>query len=529
MGDLKTNRNRKKLTPEDAEKGKNFQQVLTGYAAKQNPFYKTTKFYLSVVAVGVVIAVGTVLVVNNNTPTPLADTSEQRPFIDPAVQGLHINDTTFALDAANGGHFDYFNGSQIDVPEGAFLDKNGKPVTGKVELHYREFHDPADIMLAGIPMTYDSAGQRRHFESAGMIELTAWKDGQPLEVNPAMPIRVNMVSHTDEDKFNVYYLDTAKKNWEYIKHDEAKIMAIKSDSAQHAVDSLVANALGTEPLKPKKADPKHPSFNIDVDPAEFPELALYKGVHFEVDENKTPYDPALKNVQWEDAAIVKNPDKSYSVTFTKDNESHTFVTHVVFDAPDYAAAMKQYESRYAAYKQAQKLRKATESGKQAKLEKELKKMDSDRIAANLAALQQAMANRSNYTSTSEDVVYRVFIIEKFGIWNSDYPCALPNGVELSIKLKNGATDNDISAAHIYLVEKSRNAIFTYYASDLPRFRYNPNAENLLWCVTGDNRIAVFKPDEFERIDTTKKEVTLKLHVTDKKFTSTAEAKAFLNI
>lgn len=524
MGDLKINRNRPKLTPEEEAKGKDFGKVLSGYTAGQVPFYKTTKFYLSVAVTGGLIAVGSMLLTNSNDPVA----ESVRPFIDPVMQ--HVNDTTFTVDAAEGGKRDYFNGSYMEIPEGAFLDKNGQPVTGNVEIRYREFHDPADIMLAGIPMTYDSAGERRHFESAGMFELTAWKGSEPLRVNPAQPIKVHMVSHTDDDKFNVYYLDTAKKNWEYLKKDKAELLGVTQDSSVNPVDPKALAALLTEPVKPGKANLKHPLFNIDVDPSEFPELALYKGILFEVDEKKTPYDPELRKVVWEDADIQKSSkDNSYLVTFRKDNETHSFVTYVVVKEGDYAAAMKQYNDRHAAYQEAKKLRKLQEKGKEEKLAKELKKMDSERIARNLQALQQAMANRSNYRQTSEDVVFRVFIVEKFGIWNSDYPCALPQGMELAVVLKNGATGNDIKAAHIYLVEKSRNAIFTYYDRDLARFRYNPNAENLLWCVTGDNRIAVLKPDEFEQIDTTKKEVVLKLQVTDKQFTNTNEAKAFLNI
>lgn len=525
MGDLKINRNKEKLTPEDVEKGKNFERVLTDYAARQTPFYKTTKFYLSVAVTGGIVAIGTMLLLNSGNEPVKAQT----PFIDP-IPGLHINDTIFHVDGANASTLEYFNGSQIEIPEGAFLDRNGNPVTGKVDIFYREFHDPGDIILAGIPMTYDSAGERRHFESAGMFEIVATKDGQPLTISPSRPVKVRMVSHTDEDKFNVYYLDTAKKNWEYLRKDKAELLSVKKDSSLSKTDSLALAALSTEPLKPKKADPKRPSFNIEVDPAEFPELALYEGILFEVDVDRTPYDSRLSKMDWDDAQIVRETGKkTYLITFSNGNESHTFATYAVVGGKDFAAVMKQYDDRYKAYQETRKLRETMEKNKQAKLEKQLKKMDSDRIARNLQALQQAMANRRNFNTTSEDIVFRVFIIEKFGIWNSDCPSSLPQGVELMVKLQNSATGNPIVAKHIYLVEKGRNAIFTYYDYSLASFRYNPDEENLLWCITGDNKIAVMKPDEFTRIDTTKKEAAFKLHVTDKQFTNTAEAKAFLNI
>ncbi|TND09552.1 MAG: hypothetical protein FD123_1143 [Bacteroidetes bacterium] len=527
MGDLKINRNKGELTPEEVEKGKNFERVLSDYAARQTPFYKTTKFYLSVAVTGGLIAIGTMLMLNDGGGELTKTTT---PFIDPMIPGLSVNDTNYTVDAASGAKLDYFNGSQIEIPEGAFLDKNGQPVTGKVEIRYREYHDPGDIVIAGIPMTYDSAGERRHFESAGMFEIVAMKDGEPLKISPSRPIKVRMVSHTDEPKFNVYYLDTAKKNWEYIRKDKAELLAVEQDSGLSKTDSLALAALATEPMKPQKANPKRPSFNIAVNPAEFPELALYEGILFEVDVDKTPYDPALSKITWEDAQISRLMNtNTYEVRFTKGNQTEVFVTYAVVNGKDFATAMKQYDDRYKAYKETLKMRKALESDKQAKLEKQLVKMDSDRIARNLQALQQAMANRRNFNTTSEDVVFRVFIIDKFGIWNSDCPSSLPQGVELAVRLQNAANNNPLVAKHIYLVEKSRNAIFTYYDYSLANFKYNPDAENLLWCITGDNKIAVLQPDEFDRIDTTKKEVVLKLKVTDKKFESTGEAKAFLNI
>lgn len=57
---------------------------------------------------------------------------------------------------------------------------------------------------------------------------------------------------------------------------------------------------------------------ISFVPKEFPELAVYDGVRFQVDERKTPYNQQDKNVPWEEAKIVRNKDgSSYAVTFSK--------------------------------------------------------------------------------------------------------------------------------------------------------------------------------------------------------------------
>lgn len=45
-----------------------------------------------------------------------------------------------------------------------------------VKITYREFADPIDFFVSGIPMEYDSAGRKYNFESSGMCEINAYKD-----------------------------------------------------------------------------------------------------------------------------------------------------------------------------------------------------------------------------------------------------------------------------------------------------------------------------------------------------------------
>jgi hypothetical protein len=70
-------------------------------------------------------------------------------------------------------------------PPQSLLDDKGKVITGKVTIRFREFADALDQYLAGIPMTYDSAGKKSQFVSSAMCEIKAEKDGLPVHVNPA--------------------------------------------------------------------------------------------------------------------------------------------------------------------------------------------------------------------------------------------------------------------------------------------------------------------------------------------------------
>lgn len=228
MENYKINRNREPLTEEDIQSGQNFDMFMKSYSASKVPFYKTGTFSLSAVAVGVVIVIGNYFLNDRLEKAPTVETA----FVQPALAGIDIADTTFVVDASKGGSFLYSSGSVIRIPEGGFLDSSGALVKGNVEIKYREFHQAAEIFISGIPMTYDSAGTQFHFESAGMLEITAWQKGKSLKANPAAPLKVAMATNSNEEKFNVYYLDTVNKNWSFIAKDKAVVVELAVDTVK---------------------------------------------------------------------------------------------------------------------------------------------------------------------------------------------------------------------------------------------------------------------------------------------------------
>jgi hypothetical protein len=531
MDKYKINRNRKPLTDDDVQKGQNFDAFLKAYSDGRKPFYKKTSFYVTVVSLGIFIGVGTYLLTGGDEKNPKAESA----FVNPPLAELNIADTTFKLDAANGGNFQYNTGSMIRVPEGAFLDSSGNVVKGNVEIHYREFHDPAEIFLAGIPMTYDSAGQRFHFESAGMLEITAWQNGKLLKANPTSPIKVDMASDNEEQKFNVYYLDTVKKNWNFIAKDKGMLVGFVNDSTKKdSVPKLTASIAA--PIAPRKAENGKQSFVIKYDPIEFPELNAYKGVRFEVDEVKTPYDKNDKKLKWEDVQILRNKDgATYTVTFTKDDLSRTYITYAVVDEKNYADAKKVYDQRYAAYQNDLKKKQDAITDNQKKFESRLMNADAHRIFVNDTVLRWSLtkSRQRNLNGEKEDMVMREFQIQNFGIWNSDCPASLPQGEPMFVKLFDSRSKKIMQVDHLYLVEKGRNAIYTFYASDLARFQFNADAENLVWAVSTDGKLATATGDDLKNMKSNtvngNKEFSLTLTVQSEKLTSVTQAKAVLGI
>src|ERR1017187_213247 len=93
----------------------------------------------------------------------------------------------------------------------SFVDESGKLLNGEIELRYREFHDAFDFFVAGIPMTYDSAGVRYQFASAGMMEMQAYQNGKKVNMATGKSINIELASNYKGTEYNLYKLDRSEE------------------------------------------------------------------------------------------------------------------------------------------------------------------------------------------------------------------------------------------------------------------------------------------------------------------------------
>lgn len=527
MENFNINRNKEPLTESDIAKGQDFGAFMKAYSATKPSFFKTPKFYALAAITGAIIIAGTWVIMNSDDQ----QVAESNPgFIEPLFDEAANADTAFMVDAAKGGTLMNSNGGMIYVPGSAFLDSAGNVVAGNVELRYREFHDVAKIFMAGIPMTYDSAGTQYHFESAGMIEITAWQNGRPLRTNPDSLIHVAMVSNNAQERFNTYYLDTAAKNWKYINDDKA--ITFGPPVADSAKSNITAPVVLEAPVAPRVADKNKPSFAISFDPKAFPELTAYKDVRFEVDESQTPYNKEDKKVAWDDVTIrrVKNKDE-VRVKFSNGVREVEYVAHPVVDGKDYEVAKAEWEKRNAEYLKLKKQREEQQAKEAEAQQALMEQRERHRVWINdsLASIVRNRRVAASFQSSSEDLVVREFIISDFGFWNADYPESLPAGMIVTAKVadKDG---NAIELHKIYLVEKGKNALFMYMSYNFGQFGYNPEAENMLWAVTKDGRLATVSVNDFKNATADgKKDVTFKFTVESDKIKNANDARRVLDI
>jgi hypothetical protein len=336
--------------------------------------------------VRIVIAVAAVLIIafigytflkdrqQHSTKEALAVTVT-KSSIAPPLKGADVPYEHFSFDAATGDTIFTLNGSIIIFPKNAVLNSRGEVVTGKIDVRSREFNDPFDYSIAGIPMDYDSAGIKYQFISSGMIDISAYQNGELLKVNPAAKPQLNLVSTNKEIETNLYQLDTASGLWIYKGKDEVNLLKakVKKSVIVPVTDADVyipaplppinfdKGEQDIKPVAPQKASSLNPTINIAIDPASFKELLVYNGLKFEVldSDAETVGRDAAKD--WSNVELKRvGNDGTYRVIFSADKKIASYRVKPVLEGKDFEAAEKLYQEKLKEYEIARAERKKYE-------------------------------------------------------------------------------------------------------------------------------------------------------------------------
>ncbi|MBA3900718.1 MAG: hypothetical protein H0X62_11000, partial [Bacteroidetes bacterium] len=286
MKNIKFKYDRKEPSDAEMDAAKNF-EIVHSKAVPKNGNINPTRTIQTIIVVAVVALLGWYL---------FSTEEIQAPFVNPPMATANLEYSIYNINATNAQLLEYATGTTIEIPANSFVDKNGNPVMGDIEIRYREFHNPFEIFLSGIPMVYDSAGIQYHFESAGMFEILGFHGNEQVFINPEQQIQVKMASYNNGEYFNQYFLDTVNQNWNFIKKDNVEkfstaIIDVPSDEEKAISDN--------EPAKPIKADEKYYSFEVIFNEEEFPELNVYKGLLFQVDKNEKAFSTEFARTAWE--------------------------------------------------------------------------------------------------------------------------------------------------------------------------------------------------------------------------------------
>jgi mono/diheme cytochrome c family protein len=138
-----------------------------------------------------VIALGSVFVYNSivknnhkeNAANELPELNEQGEKLWSDAD-KYLTPQTFELDAEKDTVVETKDGIVIAIPANSFLDANGNPAKGKIDLEVKEALNAADIMKAGL----NTKSGDQLLETGGMFYVNARQDGASLKIDPKNPL-----------------------------------------------------------------------------------------------------------------------------------------------------------------------------------------------------------------------------------------------------------------------------------------------------------------------------------------------------
>lgn len=537
MKSYNIHKNRKKLSSEEIESFKDFGALMNKFEAEKpqsNSVRSGIKskwiIYTATISTTLIIAgvIWHLLTSTSEIPATSPESMgkelpEYPSYVNPPMEGMDIPYQTVAIAPGKDNSVKFDNGVTVAVPAQSIIDEKGNAMSDTVILKFREFTNPAEIFLAGIPMEYDSAGTKYTFESAGMIELYAVdKAGNRLQVAPGKSINVSIKSANADPDFNLYSLDTVGRNWKYEGRDikitdtskDKRKQQQKSKSVEQTVMlpqevAIVEVEEIKEPVKPIKMDETKKHFTIQVDEKAFPELTVYKNMQFEVDESYVKFVESDGDITWSGVKIEKSPiEMMYMVTFSNPTQKKTYRAKPVLKDLDYQAAMKKYDADYSFYQQKLTERKAEEERLRKERLAEQKRIEEVRLAQQkdlekrreeIRKQQEEQIkayNEANKDLITERKISREFSINRFGFWNCDQVWTKSR----TKKMLSAALYNDtlITRTHVYIANFTQNILINFY-QNFNNYIF-PGEDYVIWSVSKDNKIVYITKERAEKVE-----------------------------
>jgi hypothetical protein len=575
--------NPKPLSKEEIERHKNFDSLLTQFATqpKKDTIVKKLVWRAAAIAASLV---GFFFLYNQVLKTGYSEKQaaffEARPYINQPFEQIKPTFASFKVDPNEGGIYKYPSGSQLTVPAAAFVNEKGETLSGEVTLHYREMHDVVDFFMSGIPMTYDSAGVNYNLESAGMIEIFAEQDGKRINMAPGKTINVELVSNVNTSPslaipagYNIYKLDEKNRNWVYQDIDRMEVISdepvpssnldenspfypAQKTLAEKMLAIQVSEAAETNKLEKSIPKPKQPSkpqravnkdhvFSLDmndifptngtgIESEEAQELrqlyAKYSKMLWQLNPKSsiTPDQLQKEFSLVTGLSIKKLNEQDYELSLEKKGTSIKVMVNPVLSGSDYERAMAEFNRDLENFTKLNTAREAKLAADRAAI---AKRFEEEKRLATLnfeQRIEELRKQGNDYAANNEIIKKKVvnrFTASAFGIWNCDRPLP-PQMLQLAANFVD-EKGNPLRNKAAYLVDKSRNTVYQFLAEDGAELRFNKSSENLVWLVTEDNKIAVFRPQKFKDIDPKAKRFEFVMEAVNKEIKSEQDIREIL--
>lgn len=412
---------------------------------------------------------------------PVPPTAQMAELLDLQVPLPHIQkpaERRTIADAAKGETLHYPSGSEIVVPAAAFIDAEGRPVEGAVEIEYREFADAIDMFLAGVPQ---QLGKHQNLQSTGMMEIKGFQNGEPVYLNMDKKLNVNlrgrMAADTDPSELGVYVYSTQEDAWQYEGKDRIERLETTTDpavnnatpvispEAQQAAEQTLASSRPPKPIEPGISNDMQ-VFDFDIDLNDFPELAAYDS-NVEFIGAKDALTPATFDTVWNAMKIVGKGNQTYELQLVYETEGEPIVRKfkvypAIASTPEARAA---YEAQQAEYETAL-----------AAWEAEVTELALEQTPA----LPQQLVGIINH-----------FSIRRFGLWNCGKPIEWNERMPVATQFVS-EEGLPLDVAQVFVTTPAQQLYYSApsQTANTAELQYTQTATPTIWAMSNDGGLWV---------------------------------------
>ncbi|HHG86640.1 MAG TPA: hypothetical protein ENJ82_17965 [Bacteroidetes bacterium] len=417
------------------------------------------------------------------------------PLVNPPLPEADIPFFTFQVDGKKGGQWQAPNGTTISIPRKTFVYGNGKPVKGQVNLKYREFHDAADLILSGIPMTYDHNGKTEVFQTAGMLEIRGYQNGEPVYIAEDKNVTFSTASYVAEDDYNFYFLDPEKGGWT----DIGRAKVSKNKEKTRGLKRLAKRPV--KPIAPVQATTGQELKNelsFAVDYRQYPELKPFKKIRWQA-ANPDALEEGIFTSTWNEVQLreINSETLEYEIRLKNSRREKFLKVKPALEGKDYQKAMAKFQEK---------------SKKYASLIKQQAK-EMDRL--------KAQAN-----------VFRSFSITGFGIYNHDRFLAMP-AVTFNNVIVEFPEDvyMDAEKTAIFQITGNNRSIVVHHGTEIGTLRFPKSEKNFLVAILPGSKLGIFNDEDLANVEQSVNEavVPIQMRVIDLEIRNAIDLRLALRI